>query len=163
MKDRLRHCPDPARWAKRIAASIEVTKNECWRWTKSLDRHGYGRFNVTIDGRRRYTGAHRASWLTHRGDIPGDLVIDHLCRNRACVNPGHMELVDNATNTIRGDHSAKKGRSGTRPGTQLHACTQHGRLDGYLAVRRSNGYTFWACRICRRVAKARYRARLTGA
>jgi hypothetical protein len=70
----------------------------CWVWASYRTRSGYGRFSVgDIDLR-----AHRVSWILVRGQLnPGD-TLDHLCRNRACVNPDHLEVVDHRTNIMRG-------------------------------------------------------------
>lgn len=96
----IQHCTDPYAWLQRIAQAI-IEEGECWRWFKRVDGDGYGRFTFHANGRQREVGAHRASWLAHRGDIPEGLEIDHLCRNRWCVNPWHMELVTHAINMKR--------------------------------------------------------------
>lgn len=84
----------------RIRLHSVETDNGCIVWTGSLDRYGYGRFRLTMQGQKRQTGAHRIAWLAFEGDIPaGDYVVDHLCRNRACVNTAHMRIVTNAINT----------------------------------------------------------------
>lgn len=70
----------------------------CWEWTGSRNQKGYGQ--ATLNGRR--TGAHRVAWLRSGRTIPDGLQLDHLCRNRACVNPDHLEVVDNRTNVLRG-------------------------------------------------------------
>lgn len=75
----------------------------CWLWEGST-RGGYGR--VRIEG--KMMEAHRASYEKYVGDIPDGLVIDHLCRNRSCINPDHMEPVTNAENIKRGN--AGKGQ-----------------------------------------------------
>lgn len=71
----------------------------CWLWTASL-RDGYGRFWITPD---KAVEAHRFAYELLVGPIPPGLVIDHLCRNRACQNPAHMEPVTNRANILRGE------------------------------------------------------------
>lgn len=69
----------------------------CWLWTGSISSGGYGRH---WDNGPKY--AHRISWEMINGAIPAEMTIDHLCRNRACVNPEHMEVVPMMVNTLRG-------------------------------------------------------------
>lgn len=71
----------------------------CWLWTGRTDRDGYGAFCANYNDYR----AHRYAYIQLVGDIPQDLVIDHLCRVRNCVNPSHMEPVTMTTNTMRGE------------------------------------------------------------
>ena len=159
MTERIRTCPDPEGWARRLVArSSQETSSGCTEWTGAVDRWGYGKFKVLIDGEMRQTGAHRAAWLALRGDIPGDLMPDHLCRNPPCIDVRHMELVTNQVNTIRSDHGGKSGHSGKLRDAVLHTCGQHERLDGYLYVQPSDGYTRWICRVCRRARINAYRA-----
>lgn len=72
---------------------------DCWSWQGSKTA-GYGTFAVTRTGQRR---AHRLSYEYLVADIPVGLVVDHLCRNRACVNPDHLDIVPPVVNTRRGD------------------------------------------------------------
>ncbi|WP_350227754.1 HNH endonuclease signature motif containing protein [Paraoerskovia sediminicola] len=81
----------------RFYGKIRRDPDGCWRWTGELDEDGYGRFILFGKVRR----AHRLAWLFHRGPIPAGLVIDHLCRTRACQNPDHMEPVTSAENARR--------------------------------------------------------------
>jgi HNH endonuclease len=69
----------------------------CWIWTDSLDEKGYGRFN---DGERPRK-AHDFSYELHFDKMPTGLEPDHLCRNRPCVRPAHLEAVTHRVNSQR--------------------------------------------------------------
>lgn len=72
---------------------VKVTKTAtCWLWTASKV-NGYGQFRGHRSHRWAYEKAH--------GSIPEGMTLDHLCRNRACVNPDHMELVSRSENSRR--------------------------------------------------------------
>ena len=71
----------------------------CWNWVGSMIPNGYGIMNFA---RNQHFGAHRVSYAIHIGEIPEGLDIDHLCRNRRCVNPLHLEAVTRAVNIRRG-------------------------------------------------------------
>lgn len=94
---------------ERFWNKVDLTApNGCWMWTAAIDRHGYGKF--WLGGRT--VRAHRFSYESLVGPIPGGLELDHLCRVRACVNPTHLEPVTHRENTLRGDtltarHAAK--------------------------------------------------------
>jgi hypothetical protein len=84
---------------------VEKNVNGCWEWTKGKDIKGYGRCSMFFGGRREQM-AHRVSYLLFKGDIPEGLSLDHLCRNRKCVNPDHLEPVTNHENILRGEGGA---------------------------------------------------------
>lgn len=73
--------------------------DSCWEWTASKTAAGYGNLRLPTGGNGY---AHRVSFELSRGPIPEGKVIDHLCRNRSCVNPEHLEPVDQLTNVLRG-------------------------------------------------------------
>ena len=84
---------------ERFAAYIQAGGDGCHEWSGPLQAGGYGWFRI---GRRVRVLAHRYAYEMARGPIPDGLVIDHLCRNRRCVNPEHMEPVTNMENLRRG-------------------------------------------------------------
>jgi hypothetical protein len=79
----------------------KVTKAaSCWIWTGARTTSGYGTIRFGRPDRVTYL-AHRLSYTWHVGPIPDGLVIDHLCRNRACVNPEHLDPVPQSVNMNR--------------------------------------------------------------
>lgn len=72
--------------------------NSCWLWVGHTNKDGYGRLWMN----KRLTMAHRVSLSLAGVVIPKDKEIDHLCRNRNCVNPQHLEIVTHKTNMERG-------------------------------------------------------------
>ena len=94
----------------------------CWLWLGSNDgKHGYGRVSQKLHGEHQ---AHRAVYVVHKGPIPAGLVIDHLCRNPACVNPDHLEPVTPRTNLERGRYRDGLALGGFANGRRQKAKTQ---------------------------------------
>lgn len=84
--------------ADRLDKGRQVDERGCWNWSGSHTPKGYGR--ISVSGKAAYT--HRESYQLHVGPIPAGLHIDHLCRNRGCFNPDHLEAVTPGENIRRG-------------------------------------------------------------
>ena len=83
---------------------IRVHGNGCWVWQKASLPAGYGLCkSISNHGDRDSNQlVHRLSWAHHTGEIPDGLEVDHLCRNKACCNPDHLECVKPKENSRRG-------------------------------------------------------------
>jgi hypothetical protein len=66
--------------------------DECWEWTGSRDRHGYGRIGERINGKFYLRRAHRLSFEMHHGPVPDGLYVLHSCDRPCCVNPSHLRI-----------------------------------------------------------------------
>lgn len=83
--------------SERFWSKVEKTSS-CWLWIGACNSHGYG--HLGIEGRT--VPAHRMAYELLVGPIPNSLTLDHLCRNRPCVNPAHLEPVSIQVNVLRG-------------------------------------------------------------
>lgn len=83
----------------RFWAKVQKTTDSCWYW-QGAKCQGYGYFRPSKS--RRLVRAHVYAYSLLRGAVPNGLILDHLCRVRACVNPAHLEAVTNRENTRRG-------------------------------------------------------------
>lgn len=115
----------------RFSAKYQVQEDGCWRWTDALRPDGYGTLMLGTDLGTML--AHRVSYLLQVGPIPAGHELDHLCRNRACVNPKHLEPVLHRENGVRGQvFRDYKRKTHCKRG---HSVAEHGHLraDGYYA------------------------------
>lgn len=90
-----------ASFIKKVFDEIDIPRGdheECWNWTGYLDKDGYGRF---LSSFAQKTSAHRLVYKIVVGEISSGLTLDHLCRNRRCVNPSHLEPVSFEENLRR--------------------------------------------------------------
>jgi len=121
--------------------------DECWIWTAGKNQKGYGQFR--LNGKTQK--AHRVSYELMIGPIPDGLQIDHLCRNRACVRPDHLEAVTPRENTSRGD-------TGKNMLVKTH-CPQGHPYDEANTYRYKSGAR--SCRSCHRNYERERRNRCT--
>jgi len=87
-------------WEQRFMENVSVSINGCWLWSGTIDSYGYG---VFVTEKKNTFKAHRLSFALKRGYCSSELTIDHLCKNKKCVNPDHMELITNSENVTRGN------------------------------------------------------------
>lgn len=115
----------------------------CREWVAARDRHGYGRFNLA----GRCWEAYKLAWEEKFGTVPEGLELDHLCRNRACVNPDHLEPVTHAENQRR---SVQPSASWT------HCVNGHEFSEANTYIRPRGGRS---CRRCTAESQRRYQER----
>lgn len=116
----------------RFSARIALQDDGCIVWLGGKTVGGYGSFaSRTTRGSEQKVMAHRWSHEHHCGTIPDGLDIDHLCRNRACVNPEHLEPVTRQENIRRAaamkthcpvGHPYDEANTYVRPGTAHRSC-----------------------------------------
>lgn len=133
---------------ERFFAKVRKSNGEadCWEWLGAKTHNGYGRFG--LDGRVRL--AHRVAYEWFVGSIPEGLELDHLCRERVCVNPTHLEAVTHHENTMRGQTITAKCAAVTH-------CPQGHPYAGSNLYVRPNGAR--ECRQCHRESARRYYVR----
>lgn len=136
----------PLRIASKISGESECG---CWIWG-AAKTNGYG--VVQFEG--RVQRAHRVVYeLLVKAPIPHGLQLDHTCRNRACVNPSHMEPVSGIVNNARSNSvSAKHAR-------QTQCLRGHDLVDGNVYLRKRGHNVERFCRACCRIRDNRRYAR----
>lgn len=106
-----KHTRRGASLRERIEARV-IKTDHCWFWTAAVNRNGYGLIGVTVDGHRKTRLAHRVSYEAFIGPIPDGMVLDHRCRNRACVRPDHLDPVTQEVNVRRGASTERRTHCG---------------------------------------------------
>ncbi|MBA4019174.1 MAG: HNH endonuclease [Pirellula sp.] len=134
---------------KRFWSKVEKIEGGCWIWTAGKVAGGYGHITFRRDGKQVDQLAHRLAYQLLVGPIPEGLEIDHLCRNRACVNPEHMEAVTSRVNTLRGNTRAAANLAKTH-------CHRGHELNEANVYRGKNAPNQRICRECNRIKCRKY-------
>lgn len=143
-----------AGYVERFWSKVDKTET-CWLWRGALTGQGYGQFHVGPG--KRTCGAHQMAYMLATGSEPTlGMQLDHLCRNRCCVNPAHLELVTQRINLLGGiGPSALNARA-------THC--RHGHVfsseNTYVRVNPKTGRSHRSCRTCHREFERKKRSRL---
>jgi len=121
--------------AQRVFQKIRITEAGCWEWQGAKMGNGYGKVNIN----RKTPPVHRVVYEMFNGPVPKHLDMDHLCRNRGCANPEHLEPVTRSENLRRG-----------LGGTRSHCPRGHALVGENVGSRRN-------CLTCKRARRAEKR------
>lgn len=137
----------PARMQSKIQTElcpVAGLTDFCWAWTGCLNSRGYGCW--AVNGKSQLT--HRVAYILLVGEIPDGLQVDHLCGNKRCCNPDHLEAVTDAVNKSRTNQARKT------------LCVNGHRLDGdnLIIKKRGKRSPVRNCRTCAVEAQRRARA-----
>lgn len=139
-------------WQERFWSKVDMANLfGCWEWRAYRRPDGYGVFNTDHS---RPLRAHRVAYELVVGPIPAGLTVDHLCRNRGCVNPAHLEPVTMKENTLRGMSSpATRAR-------QTHCKNGHPLSGGNLRIDKFGRRRCRRCKTDWQIAKDRETGRI---
>ena len=124
----------------KIRKRIKVV-SDCWEWQGYINNQGYGVINVG-----KPILAHRMSYTAFVGEIPEGKVLDHICRNRKCVNPAHLRIVTIGENLLCGETIAAMKKA------QTHCIHGH-------PFDEENTYNYKGRRYCKECLRARGKER----
>ena len=139
---------------QRFLEKINVSDNiyqgtPCWDWTACKDKDGYGSFSVNGKSIR----SHKFSYELYNGEIPKGLQLDHLCRNRDCINPIHLEPVTAQENIKRG--LSGKINNYNKQKTHCPQGHKYNIQNTYRDLSRNNRH----CIICTKTKQKKYQQR----
>lgn len=134
----------PERVVRRLASRVVAGPDGCVISTYSTGSHGYSQIGWQVDGAKFMRLGHRVAYEAVYGPIPDGMTVDHICRNRRCINWLHLRLLSNRVNaTLNGNAlktHCKHGHEYTKENTDLR---RHG-----------NGRLHRYCRACRAASNA---------
>lgn len=131
---------------ERFTEKVQINTG-CWLWVGCILKGGYGQ--GYWDGRKEY--AHRISFQIYKGEITEGLQIDHLCRNKTCVNPDHLELVTPKENVLRCMPFRKPfNKLMSSANAKKTHCKRGHPLEGENLLMVGKDKTFRGCRACRK-------------
>jgi hypothetical protein len=134
-----------------LSKAIINFETGCWEWQGGHNANEYGRIRVT--GSKSMHLTHRVAYELFVGPIPSGLFIDHLCRNRKCLRPDHLEPVTNRENLMRSPITFAGKRV-----TKTHCVNGHEFTAENTAIRKGDGTR--VCRTCQRAHQRSYQARI---
>lgn len=134
----------------RFAERVALDDSGCLQWLGATTGDGYAQIKLTPTEGKRLVYVHRWSYEHHFGPIPEGLQIDHLCRNRACVNPEHLEAVTPRVNALR---SANPTAINAR---KTHCVHGHPLSGENLKTSRNGAWRY--CRTCKSAQGAQRKA-----
>lgn len=97
----------PLRVALRLMSAFDIDEAGCWISRYSTGSHGYSQIGWQAGGKTITRLGHRVAYEFHNGPIPDGLTVDHICRQRRCINPDHLQLLTNEENGRRNGNWAK--------------------------------------------------------
>lgn len=123
---------------KRFMEKVKIEQNGCWRWTGYICPNGYSQFSE----HNRHFYAHRWGVEHFRHTtIPKGMQCDHICRNKWCVNPNHIDIVTQSVN-------AQRGRSAFRE--RAHCKRGHALVKANIVkATGGDGHEYKSCKKCR--------------
>jgi hypothetical protein len=133
---------------EKVMARCVEDERGCWVWQGGKQGKGYG--VVNYDGRAWLT--HRLVYEAEKGPIPDGLQIDHLCRNRVCCNPNHLEAVTPRVNVLRGN-------VGKRERERTHCPKGHEYTPENTKVKKRGSRGSRSCKACEAEWQRRFRVR----